>query len=458
MTTYIEELWKLWETYVKNYVIGMEHYHKPTFHSVLGVVNQIDFCWGAQVVSTRTHPFLLDNSSIGKGQEIKSAHFLIDGMPGDVLGTIKVPIKLKSKFLHSVTEARLIGSQQFLGKKVIKNKQTGQSFSVPDVVETPALAKEYDFITFSEGSNLFNKNPYYSGVRKALLMITDEPGWIDRDLKFSTGSGKFKSRSTIMTGSVMNYDIENSILQEGLFQRFFDVFKILSEKELDNVQDNLWDMLKADYLVGQSDAKNFYDKLTEICKEWKNKYKIVGGWNRVIEIDKDCISVLKEQGKELRKKYFKEQFSGKLQNTITSFYGRVPIDICKIATHEAVYNLKDKVDKDSFKYGFGVIGEHCKSVFELLSYIDKTLKERKQTILPQLDAEKIVVDILKKGEMSREELLTRLQAMYDNNRWLYAKSGTINFLEGLVGREIIEREYKGRVGVSGKVSFFKLKI
>lgn len=458
--TNIEDLKKLFGAKAKNTVIGMEHYYNPSFHAILGVINDIDFVWGAQYVSTRESPFIIDNSRTGKGQMIKVVHFLIDEMPIEILG-----YKLRSKFLHQVSEARLVGSEQFLGKKQMTAKGGGKYF-VPDVVKTPALAKEYNLITFSEGRSLFRKEQYFREVRQALLVILDEPGWVDKSLKFSGEDSKFKTRATIMTGSMIIDDIEASILNEGFFQRMWIVFKILSQQENDYVQENLWDMLKSDYALGQQASDDFYSKIKEINEKWtkmkeKKIYKEGGGtpWNYHIKQNIGSFRPqIVEMGKELREKYFKSQFTGKLQDVITSFYGGIPLFVSKIAVQEAVFNVKEEVDLDSFKYAFTTVEEHCKSLFELISYIDKQTKETKKFKYTQEPtAEEELRKILKRhgGEATGEVIWKEITPLQDSGIWPFGRTGTLNFFDGLVDRKILERSYEGRQG-GGKTVKFKL--
>ena len=139
---------------------------------------------------------------------------------------------------------------------------------------------------------------------------------------------------------------------------------------------------------------------------------------------------------------FEKQFGGETQECLRSYYSRLLPLLCKIAVHHAVINLKDKVDKEDFEYAYSVVEENCSSVFNMICHITKRAKTVEQT------RENIVINLIraKGGSIATKELVEQLMRLGNMGSWNMAESGTRNFLNSMVKRNIIKQNVEGVPG------------
>lgn len=425
--TAFEELFELWKKYFHFYVIGNEHLERPLFHSFLGVVltaSQAKFVYSGHWSSTRVPVFIIQNSGTGKAQAMKALHFLV----GE---------RLKSSYTTKMTEAALTGTQVEIG-----TSGRGPSRRIETRTIYGALSTE-NLICWDEGGVLFSRGPGMEGVRDALNMALDEPGWVNKRLRLGDEIS-YPTNTTIVAGSMLKDSISESVLKEGFLQRMFILFKNFSEEELNEMDNKMSDLLKVNYEEVEKVKKSIWEKLDYLMGAVKLQYcdtlpetGLIR--NAIIRIDEESIHDADELRIRLRREWFERQFSGSIQESMRSFYSRLFPLYCKIAVQYAMLNLKEKVDKECFEYAYSVVREHCRSIFDLTCHITEGTKVREHT------REDSIKSLIRSegGRIYLKVLLEKLKRFRENGSWNLGENATKKFINSMIVRKMI------KVGVEG---------
>ena len=426
-------LYNLWKNYVDTRCVGNEWAKLPMFHIILGQLMNGMYLDSGKKKSWRLHLFLIQTSRSGKGELMKAAKYLFvyfnKMMKSEIFKSVYLSRDVTPQMLIGGNEQRIIN----LSKDENKTKKGKADVFIPGILEN------YCYISWGEGCDLINPGGKdYGNLKSVILNATDEPGFITtsarKDLSISGEISERITNSSLVTGTVPLKEINDDLLQSGLLQRFLVSFKILSEKELDKLQEDVIMM-----------GTNIADENEKTKEEFYNYFYLKPYTNLVKFKEEDLIKYIKLK-KEITQKYI-SNFIGTKKEIMRSFIMSSVLFDKKIASQVAALEGREFVTFADLEYATTVTNITLDSITGIIHREYFYTKEK-----GQMTRQEIIINVIKDLEKDKEitnqkNIMKRLSKLKNMGKWDFGQNKTLEFIKDLVNDKIInccEKSIEGK--------------
>lgn len=420
---FFDELWKGWQELWHLRVSKMkdeEKFMRAIFHSFLGIVNPVCYIYATKYSSTRIHPFIFMRTGFNKGEIMKMERDLLEYISNEFYNP---------RYIGKVTDAGITSKDVYVGKNVVLKK---------------GLLYESRAIFFDEGRNLFLRSEHYESLITTLNMAMDEDGMgggrVCRVLR--GGEVDYITRSTIIVGSIPLEVICDS-LGDGFLERFFILYKPITDDELIGAKAssifltkvNKFDTNKVMSCIKLT-IQAFLNKAYEIYVKKFADAKLSAlpfiEFDNTLEVEKMSNEFKEYCSSEVKRAFAKDPIK---QSQLMDFVSRLIEKAMKIAVHKAVFDLKNVVSLEDFKYGLDVCKIHLESVINLLMKQTTGLNQKK--IDGENNLEKILIGVVKNNQFGKVELRDCLCKMHG---WIFSEVPTLRFINRKVEEGLLKEE------------------
>lgn len=399
--TKMDVLWRIYKEFMDAYVISNNTLKKIMFHMIIGsyfTKQEWTYNESGDKKSMRLHTFVIQPSGTGKSQTFKTIEKLLEELDIDYSLTLKD------------NESSLTGS-------VYENKKTGETIKCEGM-----LAKLLVWVC-DEGSILLKKTTFNENLTDYLQMVMDEPGKVSKGMKL--GKIEYKSNTTIVAGSYMFDEFQQTIMQKGFLQRMFVLMVEFTDEDERSIRigKNLLKLIRKK------------DRIAELQARFKKHlHAIKIPENSVIEFNVKATQKFSLYMETIYDEYITMQFTGEKQMVLKTFFNRVHTIIDKIAAQRAIINGHKEVMYDDMIYASELAKIHLSSVQRIFEKINS------KTIATPFDKKcGQVLAILKaeQGNITKDVLLLKLKELYNVGRWDFGWKRTNSFLAEMEKKKII---------------------
>lgn len=432
MVNYYKDIKSQFTDLYKTRIVDNEKLMPVTFHSLIGVVNPVNYIFSGNYYSTRINPFMIQSPGTGKGAIMNFTKDIVTGMhciEHDIQSQTMKVVRINPETVQKATDAGLYCQERI--------NPNGSRTLIPGILSTSRL------IMYDEAIELMNKNNYYDSVRTLWCMALNEDlqggGFVNRILKSGNLPG-YSSRATLMAGSVFNPEFLNSILGEGLFQRVYLSFQNFTDEQRIKMIRQQIKLTSIDRAI----TKPMRDALVDTLRKWQseayNKYVKANCSRPYIKFKPDSQDKMGELLMDYYDKEIKDTFSGNKQGRLLDFLQRSVIEkSMKIAVQKAVLELRDEVTDDDYAYGIEMTKYNMESARDMLVM---TGKSKTSTPTTELEKERLwaIIDNATNtsGGIERPKLLSILDGMKKSKEWMFGENRTIKMIESLEKESRIE--------------------
>jgi len=419
--TLLDDMWRLWKSYVDYYVVGNPELKQMFFWVFLSIVLTAKKCGyieSSDKKSLRLHIFILQDSGTGKSQIMKALHNLL------------LYCGVRSRWTIKDNEACLTGTVYLSNPKYnIKGegKQTTQMSR--EIKVKHGLLKELQAICWDEGSVLLKQSAYMDILTDIFQGVMDEPGRVSKGMRL--GLVEYPTDVTVVAGSYMFPEFKDTLVSKGFLQRMYLSFKEFTEKE------------KRDIRIGIGMLKLRRDK--KRARMLKEAIRIVLDrlpCDEILEFNPDAVRKFNADLEETYKHYIEHQFAYEKQRVLETFFNRLHVMIDKIATIKAIMDERTIVEYEDLQYALSKCKWHIESLQKIFDYLDQG-----KTSSVQDKREREIIMLLKRlgGEASQAEILEKLKDEKILDKWDLGFNRSIDLLNKMIDKRVLH-SHRGKKG------------
>ena len=424
----VDELYKLWEEYMSEWVAGNEWLRKPYFYVLLGQLIHGYYYTGNRKSSWRTHLFSFQSSRSGKGQMMKATHFMFQFFNKN----IKSGKGYKSIYLdRSVTPSWLSGGieeRYESGVGVSKAKATKKRVMVPGALQT------YDFIAWGEGESVIKPDNTYGNISTLLRNALDEPGMVSltarKDIDSSGVVPSYYTNASLCTGSIYNPElVTNSIINSGILQRFLITFKTFNGKEMIKLRKDIDKM--------ETSAREWRSGDVGIRKQFMEEF-FNKKYQKEVHFEPEISSDYSDYREGVEEKYMKGFYGLKFE-TMQAFLTANRLFDKKIAATICAYDGRKEIDLLDLKKAGEITIPTLEYAKDLLfkKFIPGGTKDENKRM-------NIILKIIGNEEIEQKTIMSLLKMKKNQNLWDLGHNNTLKYLNTLTKKGILKEIRRDR--------------
>lgn len=310
----------------------------------------------------------------------------------------------------------------------------------------PGVLQTQNLISWGEGKSLIAPSSQYGDLKELILTATDIVGIVSATARKDLIIGEenripfYKTSTSIIAGSVYKDEFHSELLNSGMFRRFLFHYKRVCPTE----QVNALNEYNAGLLSEEKTSKN--ETLREFMDYFmKNIYMKYQPLPLVWDVSgREALEEIMGKVKEVSCNY-----SGENEEVLSMLTTSVDEHTKKVAALIAAVDYGAVIDYDHVMYAWeNVTKDTFDSLLDILE--SKFTPEYTRDEMKRVD---LVREIFAGGIiLQKKEVLKKMEAAKRINRWDLGYNKTLEYLDKMVKREILQMVERG----NGK--FYRLKV